>query len=169
MTFEVRRIAPDDGPLLRRIRLAALEDEPNDAATTLALSEKLPEEHWAEAAAANSSGGMQVTFFAVDGVATSEEEVVGLVGAYANPNGTVNIVGLWSAPGHRDIGVADALLTAVRSWAAENGHRRLRRWVVARNEHAVAFYERAGFRATGASMPYEPDPRLEQIETVLAL
>lgn len=174
VTFRVRRIAPDEGPRLRAARLAALADQPSDATITLARTEQFSDDHWSEAAEANASGGLQATFFAVvggppDGAADAEDEVVGLVGAYANQGGTVNLVGLWSAPGHRDVGVAEALLAAVRDWAIEHGHRRLRRWVVARNEFAVSFYERTGFRATGASMPYEPDPRLEQVETILDL
>lgn len=164
VTFEVRRIRADEGATLRDVRLAGLADQPNDATITLARTREFSEDHWAEAALANSSGALQATFFAEDG-----GEVVGLVGAYANQGGTVNLVGLWSAPGHRDIGVAEALLEAVRAWAVGNGHKRLRRWVVTRNEHAIAFYERTGFRATGESMPYEPDPRLEQVETILDL
>lgn len=173
VTFRVRRIGADEGDRLRAARLAALADQPRDATITLARTEQFSDDHWSEAAQANASGGLQATFFAVTGGEAgadgAEETVVGLVGAYANQGGTVNLVGLWSAPGHRDVGVAEALLDAVRSWATEHGHRRLRRWVVARNEHAVEFSERTGFRATGASMPYEPDPRLEQVETVLDL
>lgn len=160
--------------------MAALEDEPRDASITLTRTARLSEDHWSDAAEANSAGGLQATFFAiasdyeghpVAGVPTGrgDEWVVGLVGAYANQDGTVNLVGLWSAPGYRDVGVAESLLDAVRRWASEHGHHRLRRWVVARNEYAIAFYERTGFRATGATMPYEQDPRLEQVETVLDL
>jgi GNAT superfamily N-acetyltransferase len=175
VTFRVRRIGPGEGGRLRAARLAALADQPSDATITLARTEQFSDDHWSEAAEANASGGLQATFFAVVGAGEGDdgdgdgEVVVGLVGAYANQGGTVNLVGLWSAPGHRDVGVAEALLDAVRAWATEHGHRRLRRWVVARNEHAVEFYERTGFKATGASMPYEPDPRLEQVETVLDL
>lgn len=165
MTFQVRRIGPDEGARLREVRLAALADQPRDANITLARTEQLSEDHWAEAAQANASGSAQATFFAVD----DADEVVGLVGAYANQGGTVNLVGLWSAPGFRDVGVAEALLDAVKTWAIGGGHARLRRWVLARNEHAMAFAERTGFRATGETMPYEPDPRLEQIETVLEI
>ena len=39
MSFAVRRINADEGPLLRRMRLAALADAPGDATTTLARAE----------------------------------------------------------------------------------------------------------------------------------
>lgn len=93
--------------------------------------------------------------------------MAGMVGAYANRDGTVNVVGLWSAPGHRDVGVADALLDAVAIWArGEAGARRLRIWVVERNEHARRYYEAQGFHSTGSEIPYQPDPRIFQLEMV---
>lgn len=162
---EVRRIAPSEGPTLRATRLAALADAPGEAATTLARAQAREDRHWEDAAAANASGPMQATYFAE----APDGAVVGMVGAYANQDGTANVVGLWSAPGHRDVGVGDALLDAAAAWAAGAGCGRLRAWVVERNEHARRFYERHGFEPTGASMPYEPDPRISQLEMVRRL
>jgi GNAT superfamily N-acetyltransferase len=166
--FAVRRIRADEGPRLRSIRLAALADAPGDATTTLARAEARSDDHWAEAAVANASGGLQATFFAepADG---DDAEPVGLLGAYANESGIVNLVGLWSAPGHRDVGVASALLAAVADWARTIGADRLRMWVVERNEFAKAFYLAEGFEPTGAAIPYELDPRLRQVAMVKVL
>lgn len=162
----VRRLAADEGPLLRATRLAALADAPGDATTTLARAEAHDADHWSASAAANSSGPLQATFLAeVD----DAPEPVGMVGAYANRDGVVNLVGLWSAPGHRDVGVANDLLAAVAAWARSNGHHRLRLWVVERNEYARRFYEGEGFTATGTAMPYELDPRIRQCEMVKPL
>ena len=173
MAFTVRRIRSDEGPRLRAIRLAALADAPGDATTTLARAEARPDDHWSEAAAANASGGLQATFFAEvadeDGSPVEGEEPVGLIGAYANESGIVNLVGLWSAPGHRDVGVAPALLAAVAEWARTIGADRLRMWVVERNEYAKAFYRNEGFEPTGATIPYELDPRLNQVAMVRRL
>lgn len=165
MAFAVRRIRTDDGPLLRSMRLAALDDAPGDATTTLARAQGHDDDHWAEAATANASGGLQATFFA-ESPEAGEGRPVGMVGAYANRDGVVNLVGLWSAPGHRDVGVADDLLDAVGRWAADSGAERLRIWVVERNEFARRFYESQGFEATGSTMPYELEPRLRQCEMV---
>ncbi len=163
--YRVRRIAADDGPRLKAIRLAALADAPGDATTTLARAQARTDGHWDEAATTNAIGGLQATFFAeVPKPEGHGEEAVGMVGAYANRDRGVNVVGLWSAPGFRDIGVATALLAAVASWASNAGADRLRLWVVERNEFARAFYEAEGFEATGATMPYEPDPRIRQCE-----
>ena len=70
------------------------------------------------------------------------------------------------APGHRDVGVATALLAAVAEWAETIGADRLRFWVVERNEYAKAFYLNQGFEPTGATIPYELDPRLNQVAMV---
>ena len=164
--FTVRRILDDEGLVLRQIRLAALADAPGDATTTLARAEARREDRWHEAATANASGGLQATFFAeVKGT----PEPIGLIGAYANESGIVNLVGLWSAPGHRDVGVATALLEAVAAWARTIGADRLRMWVVERNEFATAFYRNEGFEPTGAAIPYELDPRLKQVAMVRSL
>lgn len=164
--FTVRRIRADEGPRLRSIRLAALADAPGDATTTLARAEARPDDHWVEAAQANASGALQATFFAEVADGDDEAEPVGMVGAYANETGIVNLVGLWAAPGHRDVGVATALLDAVAAWARTIGAHRLRLWVVERNEFAKAFYLAEGFEPTGASIPYELDPRISQVAMV---
>lgn len=164
---EVRRINPEDGGLLRRTRIAALSDAPGDATTTVTRAVARDDLHWEESAAANASGPLQATFFAQH--PDDPDEVVGMVGAYANQDGTVNIVGLWSAVGFRDIGVADGLLAATAAWAQESGGGRLRIWVVERNEHARQYYERQGFEATGTAIPYEPDPRISQLEMIRPL
>lgn len=171
--FTVRRIGASDGALLRRTRLAALADAPGEALTTLERARRHDDDHWDKAATANASGAQQATFFACaseDGSDQGDSQgVIGMVGAYANRDGTVNVVGLWSAPGHRDVGVAQALLDAVDSWANDSGASQLRLWVVERNAHTQRFYHDVGFAGTGATMPYEPDPRLVQMEMVRPL
>lgn len=207
--IRVRRILASDGPLLRQTRLAALADRPGDSTTTVAQAEAHPAEHWDRAASANASGGTQATFFAVEDPtddepptpgAAPDEVVIGMVGAYAMPDGVATmvglwttgeyratgddggggspasdadpdtvIVGLWAAPGHRDVGVADVLVEAVADWARDSGADRVRLWVVERNEYARRFYESKGFEATGASMPYEPAPSIQQVEMTLTV
>ncbi|MCU1498233.1 MAG: GCN5-related N-acetyltransferase [Acidimicrobiales bacterium] len=167
--FTVRRIRPEEGARLRSTRLAALADAPGESNTTLARARSHGDDHWSTSAAANASGPLQATFFAEIGGPDADGETIGLIGAYANRGGVVNLVGLWSAPGHRDIGVASALIDAVAEWARGNGDDRLRLWVVERNEYARRFYQDHGFAATGADIPYEPDPRIHQVEMVLDL
>ncbi|MCU1352302.1 MAG: GCN5-related N-acetyltransferase [Acidimicrobiales bacterium] len=164
--IRVRRIQPTDGPLLRATRLAALADSPGDSTTTVALNEAHLAEHWDRAAAANAVGSTQATYFASEEDGT---EVVGMIGAYLLPDGAATMVGLWSAPGHRDVGVGDALVEAVLDWATRSGAERARLWVVERNEYARRFYESKGFEPTGETMPYEPEPTIQQVEMAKGL
>ena len=62
---------------------------------------------------------------------------------------------------------ATFVLEAVATWArGEAGARRLRIWVVERNAHARLYYEGQGFRSTGTEIPYQPEPRIRQLEMV---
>jgi GNAT superfamily N-acetyltransferase len=164
----IRRIEPCDGQLLRRTRLRAIADQPGDTTATSSQTEALTDEHWARAAEANASGGTQATFFAVDDDA-DPDDAVGMVGAYVMGDHVATMVGLWSAPGYRDIGVGVALLEEVAAWATSSGADRLRMWVVERNEHSRRFYEQHGFVASGVTMPYELDPRVTEVEMIRAL
>lgn len=155
----VRRIAAEDGPLLRRVRLAAIADSPGAFTSTLAQVAAHSARHWEAAADLNASGASQATFFAEAG-----GEVVGMLGAYVLGGGVVTLVGLWSGPGYRGVGVADALLDRLTEWAIRSGAVRLRLWVVERTEHSRHFYEGRGFRFTGQTMPYELDSSIRQIE-----
>ena len=166
--MRIRRIEPADGVLLRRTRLRAIADQPGDTTATLGQTEALTDEHWARAAEANASGGTQATFFAVDDEADAGD-AVGMVGSYVMGDRVATMVGLWSAPGYRDIGVGVALLDEVVAWATRSGAERLRMWVVERNEHSRRFYEQHGFVASGETMPYELDPRVTEVEMLRAL
>lgn len=166
--MRIRRIEPADAPLLRRTRLRAVADQPGDTTATLGQTEALTDEHWARAAEANASGGTQATFFAVDDDA-DPEGAVGMVGSYVLGDHIATMVGLWSAPGYRDIGVGDALLEAVVAWATSSGADQLRIWVVERTEHSRRFYEERGFVASGETMPYELDPRVTEVEMLRVL
>jgi GNAT superfamily N-acetyltransferase len=160
----VRRIAGDEGPLLRRMRMASLGDSPHTYATTFAQAEQLSDEQWAAVAAAHGTGDDQATFVAQIG-----DEVVGIVGAYLTANLVLTMVGLWASPGSRAVGVGKALLDEVLHFAEAVGAVQVRSWLVEPDEAARAFYGQHGFVPTGASIPWEPDPQYSQIELVLSL
>ena len=83
------------------------------------------------------------------------------VGTQAGPRGlvagscdqlnssVVNLMAMWVHPDLRGIGAADALVSSVKTWAAEVGATQLRLNVVESNFPARRCYERTGFRATG--------------------
>jgi ribosomal protein S18 acetylase RimI-like enzyme len=155
----VRRIAADEGRELRRMRLAAIADSPGTFATTLAVARARPFQRWDQVAEASCEGGEQATWFA-----EHAGEAAGMINAYRSGDETVTLTSLWAAPGHRHLGVADALMGRAIEWAEEHAAERVRLWVVQRNDEARAFYERWGFTPTGREIKYEPDPRLVEIQ-----
>ncbi len=57
----------------------------------------------------------------------------------------------------------------MRDWARSGGAHELRQWLVERNAHARAFHDALGFVPTGSERPYEPQPRLREVELRLPL
>lgn len=160
----VRRIAERDGPLLREVRLAAIADSPGAFTTNLEAARARPEEAWTRVAEAHSGADDQATWFAeVDGA------TAGMVSAFRTEDDAVTMTSLWSAPTHRRIGVADALIGAVREWAVGVSAVEVRQWLVERNAHARAFHEAQGFEPTGHERPYEPAPEIREVELRLPL
>ncbi len=164
VAVHIRRIAEGDGPLLREVRLAAIADSPGAFTTNLEAARARPSEAWTRVAEAHSGADDQATWFAeVDG------DTAGMVSAFRTDDGAVTLTSLWSAPGFRRIGVADALVGAVRDWAMAARAVEVRQWLVERNAHARAFHEALGFVPTGAERPYEPAPEIREVELRLVL
>ena len=147
MTVTVRRIRADEGPLLKRMRLAALSDTPSAFSKTHEEESGYADEEWASRAQAWSDGRDGVTFFAeVDG------QVRGLVGGHRP--GDAELVSMWVDPEARGSAVAVALVDAVIAWA--EGPVEL--WVTQGNDRAIAFYRRVGFVETDDHQPLPSDP-----------
>ena len=141
------------------MRLAAIADSPGSFATTLAVARARPLQRWDQVAEASSVGPDQATWFA-----EHLDDLAGMINAYRTGDGTVTLTSLWSAPGHRHLGIADALVQEALAWGAEHGSDRARLWVIERNEEARAFYRGWGFMPTGREIQYEPDPSIREIE-----
>ncbi len=138
MPFEIRQLTRDEGPLLRRLRLAALSDAPEQLGEALDVALARTGEAWADAAPAAY-------------VALLDAEPVGMVYAFRDPSdaASARLGGMWVAPSARRHGLGLALVQAVRSWAKANAADRVRLWVVP-STPAERLYLRAGFVATGA-------------------
>jgi ribosomal protein S18 acetylase RimI-like enzyme len=71
-----------------------------------------------------------------------------------------HLISMWVSPAARGQGLADRLIAAVCDLARAEGAPELELWVTLRNDRARAFYQRAGFLATGDQQlvrPQEPD------------
>lgn len=163
-TVATRRIRVDEGERLRQVRLDAIADSPGTFTTGLEAARARPQGAWDRVAEAHSHAADQATWFAeVDG------EIAGMISAFRTDDGAVTMTSLWSAPGHRRSGVADALVLTVRTWAREGNALEVRQWLVERNAHARAFHDALGFVPTGAERPYEPAPHIREVELRLPL
>jgi GNAT superfamily N-acetyltransferase len=153
----VRRVAPDEWPAFREIRLAALADAPQAYLTTLAEAQAYPEQLWRDRIAANPH------FLAmVDGVP------VGMTVVIAADNGR-EIVSVWVAPDARGRGVIEALIDAAVGWAGDQGDAQLGLWVVEGNERAERAYARYGFSRTGRTQPVPGRPDDIEVEMTYSL
>ena len=147
MVVSVRRIRPDEGPLLKQVRLAALADTPSAFAKTHEEESTYDDVEWTRRATEWSDGSDGATFFVeVDG------EVQGLVGGH-RPDGA-ELVSMWVRPEARGTGAAEALVDAVVAWAAGP----VELWVTQGNDRAMAFYRRMGFVETDDFQPLPSDP-----------
>lgn len=140
MTVSVRRIEPDDWPLLRALRLASLHDAPEAFGQTHANAELIPDDEWQSIARASSAGESRIWL-----LATLDGRDAGLVQARRRAPDDCLIFSMWVAPAARRSGVGRLLIDSVADWARAWGAHRLVLWVYGANAGAHRFYEDIGF------------------------
>jgi GNAT superfamily N-acetyltransferase len=133
----VRRATVEDWRPLRDLRLRALADSPDAFLTTLAEARERSDDEWQEWAARS--------------VIYVDDAFAGMAGGFVTEDGDAMLWGMWVAPEGRGSGLAEALARAVVEWARGEGVPRVVLWVVIGNVRAERFYERLGFRPTGAT------------------
>jgi GNAT superfamily N-acetyltransferase len=162
----VRRVLSDEGPSLRDIRLAALQESPWAFGSSYEAEAGRSDADWTDRARLGAAGIDRVTFFAL-----LDHRVVGLIGGYRpeNDGSLVELVSMWTSPDARRTGVARALVHAVIGWAADVAAKTVSLWVTRSNEPAHRLYESMGFRETGDYQPLPSDPCKDEIRMTLAL
>ncbi|MFD7413764.1 GNAT family N-acetyltransferase [Kitasatospora purpeofusca] len=140
---------PDDWPLWRDARLAALRDAPHAFKVRLSDWPTGGEEEWRARFARRDA--VHVVAVSADG------RPVGLAGGIPSPgrDGVGELRSLWVAPEARGRRTGDRLLAAVETWARRTGRTSLRLAVLTDNTPAAALYRRNGF--TEADRPDAPD------------
>jgi GNAT superfamily N-acetyltransferase len=152
---EIRRARPEEWPVYRQVRLAALAEAPYAFMSTLEREQGFGEDVWRQ----RLSSPTAATFLAWrDGepAGTATGKADDPADEYAVP-GSWQLVGMWVDPRARGLGVADELVDAVASHARAEGAASLILWVTEVNHRARAFYKRMGFVPTGASQPVRPE------------
>jgi ribosomal protein S18 acetylase RimI-like enzyme len=157
----VRRLAADDWQTYRAIRLAMLLESPSSFGGTHVEAARNDEQVWRQRLTDN------VVLLARVGRMPAGSAMYSVYGA-SDP-GDCSLFGMWVDPGFRRTGVGRALVDAVMARARAAGKRRVVLHVVADNTGARGLYERAGFVATGRSVPYPHDDQLTEVEMELAV
>jgi GNAT superfamily N-acetyltransferase len=159
----VVRLAEDDWPVLRQVRLAALADSPTSFGTTLREAQTYTEHHWRHQL---RSGALFVALAGGDlaggglaGGGLAGGNPVGMVAGMPRAgDGESGLGAMWVAPSWRGRGVAGQLVTAVVGWAKAGGSRRIDLWAPADKPRACRFYQRQGFVPTGVTRPFPGVP-----------
>lgn len=146
----LRVLTPDDWPVWRQVRLAALAEAP------YAFGSRL--EDW------QGDGDREVRWRArlsfpgsYHVAAVIDNDVVGVAGGVPTPaDGVVELISMWVRPDARGRGVGDALIEAVEAWARRTGAATVRLAVAEGNDRAEALYRRHGYRRTG-EVDHMPD------------
>jgi ribosomal protein S18 acetylase RimI-like enzyme len=136
----VRRAGPGDASAVRDLRLAALEDSPDDFASRRDLELERNRQGWVRwiergVTQVLEQGGRPVGLAA--GVPSLEDPLA------------LYLESVWVRPDLRGLGGADALVRSVLAWAEEAEFAEVWLHVVKGNQRARRFYERMGFRHTG--------------------
>ena len=158
----VRETTAEEWRVMRRIRLEALRDAPDAFGSTYAEEAASDEAAWQRSM---SSG---VTFFAYLSKINGTDPV-GLVAAFQEKPGRVELVSLWVRPQARGQGVGEALVAAVIGWAEARIVTSVHLWVIEINKHAWVLYERCGFALTGERQPLPSKPDLTEIGMIRPL
>lgn len=154
--MDVRRVRPDEGALLRAMRVRALTDTPTAFGSTIEQTLAYSDEVWRERALSNATSDTISGFFA-----EHDGEVVGLAGGMFEAGDDVpSLISMWVAPSARGHGGGEALIEAVVAWVRSSGAMRLQLWVTETNAPAMALYRRVGFIETGETQPLPSHPAL---------
>ena len=138
--ISIRRIRPEDGLVLRDLRLRAIADAPDAFGQPLEEARRQPQREWDRNARQSSHGNSRTWL-----IAESESRTVGLVQGRKRRPRTLLLFSMWVDPRDRRLGVGRDLIDRLEDWARGwNGSETIL-WVLAVNAPAIEFYRDLGF------------------------
>lgn len=151
--LSLHRVTERDWASHRDLRLEMLQEAPDAFWTTHAEVVDRDEAAWRSAV----TGAVRVLQ-----ARTDQDLPLGTLGilpeGYAQEVpldlGSVNLIAMYVVPAARGLGVGDLLMTGARELTRSLGRARIQLEVTSNNAAAIRFYERTGFRFTGASTPH---------------
>lgn len=144
-----------DGPLIKAVRLRALEVDPLSFGSTLAHEAAFSDSDWADWAVGDASGEDTATLLAMN-----DGEPVGMVATYRDEKrrSLFHIVAIWVAPEARRAGIGQRLLHGIEEWIASNGGTCIQLSVADAAPAAAHLYKRAGYEPDGDCTPSPHNP-----------
>lgn len=139
--IELRILTPDDWPLWRALRHAALEEAPYAFGSTLA--------DWQGDGDREARWRARLEPPSHNVIACLAGEPVGMASGMPADDDVVELISMWVSPAGRGRGVGDALVHEVVRWARSIGSRVVRLDVSDGNDAAAQMYLRNGFAYTG--------------------
>lgn len=154
MAVEIRFVGPDDREAWKSLRLRSLRESPDAFGSTYERESAYSTEDWA-------------WWFASPAVLVWRDGVPVAMGAgYADRDGWLQVVAMWTAPEARGEGLAGRVLDALVSWADTHDHR-VHLCIALTNPVARKVYEDYGFTATGEVLTYEGRAGMQVEQMVL--
>ena len=154
--MDIRLTQTRDWMLLKRVRLAALQDTSTAFGVSYQAAANYSDQQWQDRA---SSTGTQFW------LAFKNQQPVGMIGAAVSGANRYNLIGMWVAPDSRGSGVAAKLVDAVKSRGRDEGHE-CDLDVAPENARAAHFYLKQGFTFIDEWEPLESHPHIK-VQTML--
>jgi len=154
----VTSLGPQEGALLRDLRIRSLSESPDAFGPTAEEARQHPDGYWEQAARRIAVSEQEIF------VARRDGEPVGLVSAVLDREGTGHIGAMWVDPAARGLRLGARLLDTACRFLEEGGSGRLRLWVTETNAAAIALYEKRGFAPTGGTKPLREGSPLSNVE-----
>jgi len=153
-------ITPLNIAVFKDVRLRALQEAPYAFGSTYAREVQFDDAEWARRVE-RWSGVLGAGFVAMDGATACG--IAGSLLDESNPT-RAQLVSMWTAPTHRQLGVGRLLVDTVLDLARTRDVHTLLLMVTSNNAAAIRFYERLGFTKTGRTEPYPNDPSVCEYE-----
>ncbi len=145
----VRRLRSEDVDLLRRVRLAALEDSPDAFGETL---EGARSANWRARTVDGADLPDRAVFVAIRGA-----RPIGMVFVKCgSPPEPAFLGGMWVTPEFRRHGVGDSLVQHGLNFLSLAGQTEVSLWVTRGHEGVRSFYRSVGFQDTGVTSTLRP-------------
>ena len=150
----IRRISPDDGLVLRDLRLRSIADAPNAFGQPLEEARGRPEKEWSRSARQSSHGDNRTWL-----LAETDDGPVGLVQGRKRRPSTLLLFSMWVDPSVRRLGVGRTLIESLEGWGRGWDAAETILWVYGANDAAIRFYRDLGFELVRGGQDAEAGAR----------